>query len=182
MNVEIQYILVSIIFVLEIELVKSATNKYKKPPSMKKLLLLTILALQLSSCTSTKSTLKNTDDSAPNLRLSENNTFIITQFSTDKKYGYDKDYPINLFFSGTANTTINQERFLNALAGPKGEKISYEKLESCCPFPTTKSDMGAGFLDVYQIKWQGQNKPVLLYLNIYEKGVLMVPMGFTLKK
>jgi hypothetical protein len=42
--------------------------------------------------------------------------------------------------------------------------------------------MGAGFLDVYEVKWEGQKKPVLLYLNIYEKGILMVPVGFSLKK
>jgi hypothetical protein len=38
------------------------------------------------------------------------------------------------------------------LAGPNGEKIFYEKLESCCPFPTKRSEIGAGFLDVYQLQ------------------------------
>jgi hypothetical protein len=42
--------------------------------------------------------------------------------------------------------------------------------------------MGAGFLDVYELKWIGQKKPVLLYLNIYEKGILMVPTGLSMKK
>ena len=149
---------------------------------MKKSILFIAILLSISACTSTKSTLQNTDDNAPNLELSAANTFIITQYSTDKKYGYDKDYPINLFFNNTANETINQERFLNALAGPKGEKISFTKLENCCPFPTKRSEMGAGFLDVYELKWNGQKKPTLLYLNIYEKGILMVPVGLTVKK
>ncbi len=140
------------------------------------------LVLSISACTSTKSTLQNTDDNAPDLQLASNNTFIIKEYSTDKKYGYDKDYPINIFFNNTANETINQERFLNALSGPKGEKISFTKLESCCPFPTKRSEMGAGFLDVYELKWNGQKKPTLLYLNIYEKGILMVPVGLTVKK
>ena len=116
------------------------------------------------------------------LKELSNNTFVITKFSTDKKYGYDKDYPINVFFRNSRDENINQERFLNALAGPKGEKITFTKLESCCPFPTKRSDMGAGFLDVYEIRWAGQKTPVKLYLNIYEKGILMVPVGFTLKK
>jgi hypothetical protein len=107
-------------------------------------------------------------------------TFDIKLFSTDKKYGYDKDYPINIFFQ-TSKSEINQERFLNALAGPKGEKITYTKLESCCPFPTKRSEMGAGFLDVYELQWEGQKKPIVLYLNIYEKGILMVPMGLRLR-
>lgn len=134
------------------------------------------------SCISTKNTIKNIDDNAPNLVLSKNNTFLIAAFSKDKKYGYDKDYPINIFYLNTKNDTINQPRFLNALAGPNGEKITYKKLESCCPFPTKRFETGAGLLDVYEIYWEGQEKPIKLYLNIYEKGILMVPVGLTLKK
>ena len=149
---------------------------------MKNTLVIFILFITLSGCTSTKSTLQNTDDNAPDLQLTQKNTFIITEYSTDKKYGYNKDYPINIFFNNTNNETINQERFINALAGPKGEKITFTKLESCCPFPTKRSEMGAGLLDVFELKWDGQKTPVLLYLNIYEKGVVKVPVGLTLKK
>jgi hypothetical protein len=150
--------------------------------NMKKTVLFIALLIGMASCTSTKSTLKNVDNNAPIPRLTPNNTFVITEFSKDKKYGYDKDYPINIFYRNTKDETINQQRFLNALAGPKGEKISYTKLENCCPFPTKNTDLGAGFLDVYELKWDGQTKPILLYLNIYEKGILMVPVGLGLKQ
>ncbi|MFV8342611.1 2-dehydro-3-deoxyphosphooctonate aldolase [Flavobacterium sp. XS2P39] len=149
---------------------------------MKKTVLFITLLIVTASCVSTKSTLKNVDNNAPNLRITDQNTFVITEYSKDKKYGYDQDYPINIFYRNTTNETINQERFLNALAGPKGEKITYTKLESCCPFPTKNTALGAGFLDVYEVKWEGQKKTVKLYLNIYEKGILMVPVGLTLKK
>lgn len=149
---------------------------------MKNFFTLLLLLVFVSSCVSTKSTLKNVDDSAPIPKLSANNTFVITQFSKDPKYGYNKDYPINVFFRNTKDENLNQERFLNALSGPNGEKISYKKIESCCPFPSKKTEMGAGFLDVYEISWQGQHNPIKLYLNIYEKGILMVPMGLGLKK
>lgn len=149
---------------------------------MKKTVLFITLLIVTASCVSTKSTLKNVDNNAPNLRITDQNTFLITEYSKDKKYGYDQDYPINIFYRNTTNETINQERFLNALAGPKGEKITYTKLESCCPFPTKNTALGAGFLDVYEVKWEGQKKTVKLYLNIYEKGILMVPVGLTLKK
>ena len=149
---------------------------------MKKILPFITLLLLCTSCISTQSTIKNMDDNAPIPRLESNNTFVITEYSKDQKYGYEKEYPINIFYSNTKNETINQQRYLNALAGPKGEKITYTKLESCCPFPTKRSEMGAGFLDVYELKWEGQQNPVTLYLNIYEKGVLMVPVGLTLKK
>ena len=149
---------------------------------MKKTVLFIALLVVTVSCVSSKSTLKNVDDNAPVLILSQNNTFIITEYSKDKKYGYDQDYPINIFYKTTKEDSINQQRFLDALAGPKGEKISYTKLESCCPFPTKRTELGAGFLDVYLLKWEGQKKPVKLYLNIYEKGILMVPVGLSLKK
>lgn len=149
---------------------------------MKKIGLLLSCIFLITSCISSKSTLQNVDNNAPVPKLSKNNTFIITEFSKDKKYGYDKDYPINIFYQGTHNEVINQQRFLNALAGPNGEAITFSKLESCCPFPSKNTEMGAGFLDVYEIKWEGQKKPILLYLNIYEKGQLMVPVGFSLKK
>ncbi|MBP6549790.1 MAG: 2-dehydro-3-deoxyphosphooctonate aldolase [Flavobacterium sp.] len=148
---------------------------------MKKILFLIALLLIATACVSTKSTLRNVDENAPTPQLKDN-TFVITEFSKDKKYGFDKNYPINIFYGTTRNETINQQRFLNALAGPKGEKITYTKLESCCPFPTKRSEMGVGLLDVYEIKWEGQKNPVILYLNIYEKGYLMVPMGLSLKK
>jgi len=141
-----------------------------------------VLVALASSCISTKSTLKNVNNEAPALTLSKNNTFVITEYSQDEKYGFDPDYPINVFFRNTKDENLNAERFLNALAGPKGEVLSFTKIESCCPFPTKHNEMGAGFLDVYELKWDNQTTPIKLYINIYEKGYLQVPMGLTLKK
>lgn len=149
---------------------------------MKKTAFFIFLLITSVSCVSTKSTLQNVDNNAPIPQLSKDNTFIISEYSKDAKYGYNKDYPINIFYRNTNDESINQVRFLNALTGPKGEKITFQKLESCCPFPTKRSEMGAGFLDVYEIKWEGLKKPIVLYINIYEKGALMVPVGFGLKK
>jgi hypothetical protein len=148
---------------------------------MKKTVLFIAILLIITSCGSIKSSLKNVDNNAP-VPVVKNNVFVITAYSKDKKYGYHKDYPINILYRGTKNDTINQKYFLNALAGPKGEKITFTKLENCCPFPTKNSDMGAGFLDVYELKWEGLKTPIILYLNIYERGQLMVPLGLTLKK
>lgn len=134
------------------------------------------------SCVSTKSTLKNVDDNAPIPKLSKDNTYILTEFSQDKKYGYNPDYPINVFYINSKEENLNAERFLNVLAGPNNEKITYSKLESCCPFPTKRTEIGAGFLDVYLLKWEGQTEPKKLYINIYERGYLLVPVGLSIKK
>ena len=151
----------------------------KKTASLFALLLVVSV---FTSCVSTKSTLKNVDDSAPIPTLTKDNTFVITEYSKDKKYGYDPDYPINVFYKNAKDENLNAERFLRALAGPNGEKITFTKIESCCPFPTKRTEMGAGFLDVYELTWEGQKNPVRLYLNIYERGYLLVPMGLSLKK
>jgi hypothetical protein len=148
---------------------------------LKKSVLFIALLLVITSCGSIKSTIKNVDNNAP-VPVVKKNAFVITVYSKDKKYGYDKDYPINIFYRGTRNDSINQKYFLNALAGPKGEKITYTKLENCCPFPTKNTETGAGFLDVYELKWDGLKKPLILYLDIYERGQLMIPVGLSLKK
>ena len=141
-----------------------------------------ILVLLLFACGATKSTIKNIDDTAPVPMLKKNNSFVLTEQSQDPKYGYDQDYPINIFYRSTSNDSINQERFLKALAGPNGEKLFYKKLESCCPFPTKQSEIGAGLLDVYQVNWVGCKRPLIHYFNIYEKGKLFIPTGLTAKK
>ena len=133
------------------------------------------------SCISTKSTLQNVDDSAPKLIVNKYNAFIISEFASDEKYGYDKDYPINIYYRSTTNDSINQYRFFNALTGPNGEKVFYEKVGVCCPFPSKNSVSGAALLDIYEVKWLGQKTPITLYLNIYEKSPIQVPKGFGLK-
>lgn len=152
---------------------------------MKKISKITLFILFISviaSCVSTKSTLKNVDDNAPIPTLTKENIFLLTEYSKDNKYGYESDYPINVFYKNSKDENLNATRYLNALAGPKGEKITYTKLESCCPFPTKRNEMGAGFLDIYELKWEGQKESIKLYLNIYEKGQLLVPVGLSIKK
>jgi len=149
---------------------------------IKSLLLIAFISMLSVSCISTKSTLKNVDDNAPEPVLTKDGWFLITEYAKDKKYGFDKNYPINIFYKSVADEDINPKRFLNALTGPKGETITYKKLESCCPFPSKRGDSGAGFLDIYEINYSGLKKPLKLYFNIYEKGYLFVPKGFELKK
>src|SRR4051812_14773776 len=104
---------------------------------------LLLLVLACVSCGSIKSSLKNVDDNAPTPEITRQNTFVLTEYSKDKKYGYNKDYPINVFYKNTKDEDLNAKRFLNALTGPKGEKVFYKKLESCCPFPTKHDPIGA---------------------------------------
>lgn len=139
------------------------------------------LFFAVTSCVSTRLTIQNIDDNAPTPTLTKDNCFLVTEYTNDPKYGYDPDYPINVFYKNSKDENLNAHRFLRALAGPKGETITFTKVESCCPFPSKRTDIGAGFLDVYELTWENQKKPIRLYLNIYEKGLLKIPVGLRQK-
>ncbi len=136
--------------------------------------------LMFVSCVSTKSNIKNINPEAPEPVL-KNNRFVLTSYAKDPKYGFDEAYPVNVFYMSAKNDTLNAVRYLESLAGPNGETIAYKKIESCCPFETKNHSIGGGFLDVYEITYTGIKKPLKLYINLYEKGELLIPIGFTAK-
>lgn len=150
---------------------------------MKKYFLPACMALVFAtSCVSTKSTLKNIDDNAKMPALTKEKTFVITETSSDRKYAYDQDYPVNLGFMAVQTAEINVKRYFGALTGPNGEQLAYEKVDSCCPFPSPKNEMGAGIIDIYEVKWDGLKEPKRIYINLYEKGQVLAPQGFGIKK
>ena len=140
-----------------------------------------ITALLLTSCVSTQSTLKNVDNSAIRPAIKDL-AYVITEYATDNKYGYDQDYPINISFIHEKQEDINIQYYFNSLEGPNGEKISYKKVDTCCPFPSKNSLMGAGTVGIYEVMLEGSNKKVMLYFNIFEKGKILCPKGFAIKK
>lgn len=148
---------------------------------MRKIIILSFLIL-FASCVSTKNTIQNIDDTAV-LPQIENGQFILTETATDSKYGYSEFYPVNLGFSKYENSNnSNVGRFFNALAGPNGEKVTYKLLETCCPFPSKNNKMGAGTLDLYEIYFDGEASNKKIYINTFEKGKVICPKGFSIKK
>lgn len=146
-----------------------------------KLLYIFLLLSLITSCTSTKSTIKNIDNSAIKPKVS-NNAFEITQYATDSKYGFDADFPVNIGPINQNQEENNVNYFFNALEGRKGEKIIYKRVDTCCPFPTKTDGIGAGTLAVYEVSFEGSDTKQLLYFNIYEKGLIACPKGFSIKK
>ncbi|AWM15170.1 2-dehydro-3-deoxyphosphooctonate aldolase [Flavobacterium sp. NRK F10] len=143
-------------------------------------LILFLLFLSVS-CTSTKSTLKNINDTAKKPQV-QNNAFIITEYAEDTKYGYDKDFPINIGLILERQEETFVTYFFNGLTGPNGEKILFKKVDTCCPFPTQHNNMGAGTLSIYEVQFEGTNITKKLYFNSYERGKIVCPKGFTIKK
>lgn len=148
---------------------------------MNRILSLIIIALLFISCAGTKSTLQNVDNTAIKPMI-KNDCFIITEYSQDSKYGYDKDYPINIGFNRENEAPKNIGYFFNALEGQNGELFTFEKIDTCCPFPTKRTAIGVGTLDIYEITFLISKKKIQLYFNIYDKGKIMCPKGFLIKK
>lgn len=148
----------------------------------RKSLFTAVLLLLLTSCISTKLTIKNIDDNATRPEMLDSTTYKLIKHAKDKNYGFEQDYPINLGFGLLHQREANIEKYLNALQGPEGQKITYTQHGNCCPFPTDKSQLGSGMLEVYQITWEGNSDPIEIYLNTYEKGEVLIPIGLTAKK
>lgn len=114
--------------------------------------------------------------------LLDNQTFKIYLYSDDKTYGYTEKNPIMVGGAKTQEGPLNERRFLNALVGPNGEKTSYYRIGSCCPFRTPNGLLdNGGFLDKYSITYEGSDKEIILYINMYDSDKLKVPVGFKLK-
>lgn len=140
-----------------------------------------VIVTFFSSCVSIQSTLKNVDNSAIRPSIKDK-AYVITEYASDNKYGYDPDYPINIGFIHEKQEEINIEYYFNGLEGPNGEKISYKKVDTCCPFPSKNSLMGAGTIGIYEVSFEGSSKKITLYFNIFEKGKILCPKGFAIKK
>lgn len=92
----------------------------------------------------------------------------------DPAYGLDKIRPVQ-----TGPGFVAEWRYLNALRGPRGEMVYYQRVGACCAFDTTDAERGKGFLDHYTLRYAGLEKPIDIYLNMFETGALLAPLGFS---
>ena len=129
---------------------------------MKKILLSALVVGLMSSCSSSS-----------NLAASSASP------STDSTYGLTEKNPIKV--GGGEGGPISERKYLNSLSGPNGETVTFDRIGSCCFFKSKSSPMGGGLLDKYAVTYKGKKDTVVLYLNMYEKGKLMAPVGFKMK-
>jgi hypothetical protein len=142
---------------------------------MKNLIYICIVILVLGCSTpnqAVKTTLKNSQ------------TFELTEISTDPTYGLSAKNPVQVGGVDKNEGPTNERRFLNALAGPNGEEVTYFRAGSCCPIKSKSDPFGLGsvMLDNYRVTWKGAKDTVSIYINMYDYGQLKAPVGFTIKK
>ena len=155
---------------------------------MRKIIPIGLVSLAAFSAACSSSS--NTPRSAPSSAASEHAPlrgeptqpadFTVTKPAPTSSYGFSQSDPIKV--GGPDGDPARERRFLDQLAGPNGEKITYTRLGSCCPFPTPRSLVGNGLLDQYQVFVDGDAVPKVLYLNMCDYEEPLIPRGFTAKK
>ncbi|WP_268223352.1 2-dehydro-3-deoxyphosphooctonate aldolase [Sinomicrobium oceani] len=115
-------------------------------------------------------------------RLLNDQTFLLSEISEDPDYGLTPEKPVEVGGVKEKEGPLNERRFLNALAGPEGQQISYYRAGSCCAVKSKNGFMGMAMLDNYRVSWEGASDTVSIYINMYDRGVLKAPSGFTIKK
>lgn len=147
---------------------------------MKKILFLVpFILFGCSSTTSGTNSNKNTGHTrTKDVVLLNDNTYLITETTSDKTYGYS---PSNGVKVGELSPK-NERRFLNGLLGPNGEELQYYRVGSCCSFKTPNAMVGnVGMMDHYKVYWEGVKDTLSIYINMYDKGDLKIPVGLTAK-
>ena len=126
----------------------------------------------------------STSKYAVKTNLKDMNTFELTEISTDPTYGFSQNNPIEVGGVEKEEGPLNERRFLNALAGPNGEEITYFRAGSCCPTKSKNDPFGFGrvMLDNYRVTWEDSPDTFSIFINMYDYGTLKAPKGFTIKE
>lgn len=108
-------------------------------------------------------------------------TMSISKPAADPTYGYSEANPVKIG-GGFGGGVDRVYQYLNALRGPNGEALRYDRVGSCCSFKTSASPFGEGLLDVFTVTYPGLDQPRRLYFNWWEESEAMVPVGLTAAK
>jgi len=142
-----------------------------------------IAAILVLGCSTKKSATSSNsaqgDTRTKKVVLLDDYTYRLTEKSTDSTYAYTQLNAVKVGGSKESSGPKNEQRFLNGLAGPNGEQIKYFRAGSCCAFETPNGMMGGGLLDKYRVYWKGCKDTLNIYINMYDKGDLLIPVGLT---
>lgn len=153
---------------------------------MKQKIAITILAISLLAACVTKSKTGATQTSSKTgsgkTVMYNDETFQLTEVSADSTYGYTPENAIKVGGKKGLSGPASERCFLNALIGPEKETVVYNRKGSCCGVKSDNAPMGVALLDIYEVKYDGLEKPVRLYLNMYDPGEMKAPVGFLFRK
>jgi len=108
--------------------------------------------------------------------------FDVKDYAPKSNYGLTEANPVKVGGVKTQEGPVNQRRYLSSLAGPNGEGLSFHRRGSCCPYPSDNAFGSHALLDVYEVTYEGLDKPILIYISLYDYETLYIPKGFTRAK
>jgi hypothetical protein len=147
-----------------------------------KALLIACCTLALIACGTSKTISKKGagDTRTKKVTMANPSAYLLTESSNDKSYAFTPDNPVKVGGVKQNEGPLNERRYLNALLGPLGEEITYNRVGSCCNFKTPNAMIGdMGLLDKYEVTWEGLEEPIYIYINMYDFGDLFIPVGMT---
>jgi hypothetical protein len=110
-------------------------------------------------------------------------SIVLSRTATSETYGYSPEEPVLVGSEDDLDGGPRRSRlYLSALRGPAGQPISFERRGACCHFATEHSPLGGGLLDVYELTYDGLEEPIVLYLNMYDPGEPLIPVGLTARE
>jgi hypothetical protein len=101
---------------------------------------------------------------------------IIKEISIDKFYGFKPKTNIKV------GSIKNEYAYIAQLTGPNGEEITANRLGSGWAVKSKNSPFGKAQLDQWEIKYDGLEKPIIIYLNGYDYEEPKCPIGLNFKK
>ena len=101
---------------------------------------------------------------------------IIKEISTDKSYGFKPKTNIKV------GSVRNEYAFIAQLTGPNGQEITANRLGSGWPVKSKNAPLGKAQLDKWEIKYDGLDKPIIIFLNGYDYEQPKCPTGLNFKK
>src|SRR5690606_23322172 len=69
----------------------------------------------------------------------------------DKEYGYESNHETSI----KVGRVEIEQAYLKSLREPNDEQIQYRRVSSCCGFKSKTAALGKGFLDNYEVYYQG---------------------------
>lgn len=105
-------------------------------------------------------------------------SLILHERSKSKEYGYVGHWKHSI----NVGSKENLEAFLKGIQGPKGQVVTYSRMEECCKFATPNGFIGVGYLDKVEVIYEGLEEPIYLYFNAYDYDNPKVPLGFKMVK
>jgi hypothetical protein len=137
-----------------------------------------LFALLIISCDASKEASTTRD-----LKFIDPNTYQLYDVAQDAKYAYTSDMPVKVGGFYQNERVLHERRYLNALLGPDGEKVTYKNIGNCC-FERVRGKEGkmiTKMITKYELTYEGSQRRFVIFISPFETDEMKAPKGFTFR-